>query len=183
MKLTVVAIAGSLALALPGAPAAAQAAASITVGMQVTDTNGAPVGTVTAIQGDNLVVKTDKHEAMLGKASFTPANGKLLFGMTQAQLNAEIEKGMAAANASVVAGATVKGADGAVLGKLDSVDSDSATVKVESGQLVKLTRSGVRGNADGTVTIGLTQEQLKAQIEAASSAPSVAAPPATGGTK
>ena len=57
-------------LALPAAPAQAQA---ITVGMQVTDTAGAPVGTVTAIQGDNLVVKTDKHEALLPRTSFTPA--------------------------------------------------------------------------------------------------------------
>ena len=39
--------------------------------MQIVDTTGAAVGTVTAIQGDNLQVKTDKHEALLPKASFT----------------------------------------------------------------------------------------------------------------
>ena len=166
MKAIVVAIAGSLALALPGAPAAAQAAAPITVGMQVTDSNGGVVGTVTAIKGDNLVVKTDKHEALLAKGSFTPANGKLLFGMTQAQLNAEIEKGLAAAEASVAAGATVKGANGAVLGTIDAVDADSVTMKLPSGQLVKMSRKGVRGNGDGTVTTGLTAEQLEAQISA-----------------
>ena len=48
------------------------------------------VGTVTAIKGDNLVIKTDKHEVQLPKSSFTFANGKALFGMTQAQLNAEV---------------------------------------------------------------------------------------------
>ena len=68
------------------APAAAQS-----VGMQIVDTTGALVGTVTAIQGDNLQVKTDKHEALLPKASFTLNNGKLLFGLTQAQLDSKIE--------------------------------------------------------------------------------------------
>src|SRR3954447_5179637 len=94
-----------LALAVPALPAAAQAPAAITVGMPVTDANGGPVGTVAAIQGDNILVKTDKHEALLAKGSFTPADGKLLFGMTQAELNAEIEKGLAAADAAVASGA------------------------------------------------------------------------------
>jgi hypothetical protein len=172
MKLVIVAIAGSLALALPGAPAVAQATASISVGMQVTDANGGPVGTVTAIQGDNLVVKTDKHEALLGKGSFTPANGKLLFGMTQAQLNAEVEKGLAAAQATVAQGATVKGANGKVLGTIDTVDAESVTMKLPSGQLIKMPRQSVRGNVDGTVTSGLTSEQLEAQVSSGAGADS-----------
>ena len=49
----------ALALAAPAAPALAQAAPA--VGMQIVDTAGAPVGTVTAIKGDNLQVKTYKH--------------------------------------------------------------------------------------------------------------------------
>jgi hypothetical protein len=167
MKTLAIVLAGSLILAAPVAPALAQASPAITVGMQVTDANGGPVGTVTSIQGDNLVVKTDKHEVMLGKASFTPVDGKLLFGMTQAQLNAEIEKSAAAADASVIAGASVKGSDGAVLGTIDSVDAESVTMKVASGQLVKLSRTSVRGNADGTVTTGLTAEQLQSQLGAA----------------
>jgi len=56
------------------APAAAQS-----VGMTVVDTAGAPVGTVTAIKGDNLQVKTDKHEALLPKSSFTVSGNTLLF--------------------------------------------------------------------------------------------------------
>ena len=96
----------SLAVAVPLAPAAA-APAQISVGMQIADSAGAPVGSVTSIQGDNLVVKTDKHEVALPKASFTVSEGKLLFGMTQAQLNAEVEKSLAAADASIKVGATV----------------------------------------------------------------------------
>ena len=84
----------ALGIAL-AAPAAAQS-----VGMQVVDTAGAPVGTVTAIQGDNLQVKTDKHEVLVPKASFTLNEGKLLFGLTQAQFNAKIEEKLVATSVS-----------------------------------------------------------------------------------
>jgi preprotein translocase subunit YajC len=168
MKLKVVMLSAlGLALAVPALPAAAQAPAPITVGMQVTDANGGPVGTVTAIQGDNVLVKTDKHEALLAKTSFTPANGKLLFGMTQAQLNAEIEKGLAAAEASVKAGAAVKGLNGAAIGMIDTADESSVTITLPSGKKVQLARSSVRGNPDGTVTVGITAEQLEAKVQAA----------------
>ena len=157
------------AMVLPVTPALAQA---ITVGMQVTDTTGAPVGTVTAIQGDNLVIKTDKHQALLARNSVTPANGKLLYSMTQAQLDAEIEQGLAAANASVKAGATVKGAGGTDVGTVESADSDWVTVTVAQDKKLRLPRSGVRGNPDGTVTIGLTAEQVQAELDKAAQATS-----------
>jgi hypothetical protein len=73
-----------------GTPAAAQAP-TINVGMSVTDSAGGQVGIVSAMKGDNLVIKTDKHEVMLPRTSFTAAEGKLLFGMTLAQLNGEVE--------------------------------------------------------------------------------------------
>jgi len=105
----------ALGIAL-AAPAAAQS-----VGMQIVDTAGAPVGTVTAIQGDNLLVKTDKHEALLPKASFALHDGKLLFGLTQAQLDSKIEESAAASQKSIVAGATVNGTGGAAVGKIEAV--------------------------------------------------------------
>ena len=170
MKLKVVMLSAlGLALAVPALPAAAQAPAPISVGMQVTDANGGPVGTVTAIQGDNILIKTDKHEALLARSSFTPANGKLLFGMTQAQLNAEVEKGLAAAEAAVAAGATVKGSDGAAVGTIDTASDESVTITLSSGKKVQLSRNSVRGNPDGTVVIGLTSGQLEAQVQAAES--------------
>lgn len=156
----------SLAVAVPLAPAAA-APAQISVGMQIADSAGAPVGSVTSIQGDNLVVKTDKHEVALPKASFTVSEGKLLFGMTQAQLNAEVEKSLAAADASIKVGATVNGAQGTAVGTIDAVDSSLITIALESGQKIQLARSAVRGNADGSVSIGLTAAELQAQLEKA----------------
>jgi preprotein translocase subunit YajC len=158
------------------APVAAQAQAGITAGMQITDASGSPVGTVAEVKGDNLVVKTDKHEVMLPKTSFSVSEGKLLFGMTQAQLNAEIEKSLAAANASVAAGATVKGLQGTEIGKIDSVSDSGVVIALSSGKKIQVARDGVRGNADGTVTVGLTAEQIdsaaKASADASPASPS-----------
>lgn len=163
MRLISRTIAGvALALSVPAAPALAQAA--ISVGMQVTDANGGPVGTVTAVQGDNIQVKTDKHEALLPKSGFAVSEGKALFGMTQAELNAAIEKSLDAANASVAPGAMVKGVGGADIGKIDSVTDTDVVIALPSGKKVQIAKTGVRGNADGTVTVGLTAEQLNAQV-------------------
>ena len=155
-----------IAVAMPAAPAAAQS-----VGMQVVDASGAPVGTVTAIQGDNVQIKTDKHEALLPKASFTVNNGKLLFGMTQAQLDSKIEEAAAAAQKSIAPGATVNGTGGTAVGKIDTVDGDKVTITLTSGKKVQVATSGLRGNANGTVTIGLTAEQLDALVNGSAAAP------------
>ena len=90
----------ALVAAIPSAPALAQQAAAISLGMRVTDASGGVVGTVSGLNGDNVMLKTDKHDVLLPKSSFTASNGKLLFGMTQAQLNAEIEKSTAAASSA-----------------------------------------------------------------------------------
>lgn len=150
----------SLALS---APAAAQA--GINVGMAVTDAAGGAVGTVAAVQGDNILVRTDKHEALLPKSSFSVADGKLLFGMTQAELNAKIEGSLAAANSAIVAGAKVKGAGGTELGTIDAVEADKVTIALASGQKIQVGKDAVRGNADGTVSVGYTAEQLQAVID------------------
>jgi len=156
----------ALGIAL-AAPAAAQS-----VGMQIVDTAGAPVGTVTAIQGDNLLVKTDKHEALLPKASFTLHDGKLLFGLTQAQLDSKIEESAAASQKSIVAGATVNGTGGAAVGKIEAVDNDKVTIALTSGKKIQVPSTGLRGNADGTVAIGYTAEQLDALVNGGASSPS-----------
>lgn len=148
-------------------------ASAQSVGMPVVDTAGNPVGTVTAIQGDNIEIKTDKHDALLPKASFTLNGGKLFFGMTQAQLDEAIEKSQAAADASVVAGATVKGLQGTEIGKVESVDENGVVIALSSGKKIQVARNGVRGNADGTVIVGLTADQIEAATKAgAGAAPS-----------
>jgi preprotein translocase subunit YajC len=155
------------ALAL-SAPALAQ---SIAPGMQVTAPNGGAVGSVKAVQGDNLLINTGTHEVLLPKTSFTAQDGKLYFGMTQAQLNAEIEKSVAAASASIAAGASVKGLQGTEIGKIDSVTDSDVVIVLPTGQKIQVAKSGVRGNADGTVTVGLNADQLKAQTGGTAAAP------------
>ena len=163
--MSVLALSSALAFS---APALAQAIApAIAPGTPVTDATGAAVGTVKAVQGDNLLINTGTHEALLPRSSFTATNGKLLFGMSQAQLNAEIEKGKAAAEASVAAGASVKGLSGTEIGKIDTVNASGVVIALPSGKKIQVARNALRGNADGSVTIGLTAQQLEAQVQGA----------------
>jgi hypothetical protein len=151
MKLAFISIASAALAFSPATPALAQAS-----GTQVVDTSGAAVGTVVRLDGAN-------------KTSFTPNEGKLLFGMTQAQLNAEVEKSLAEAAAAVAPGATVKGSGGTVVGTIEAVEADLVTIKLQSGNLVRIPRSGVAGS-NGEVVIGMTAQELEAQVA-----------PATGG--
>ncbi len=149
---------------LSATPLAAQ-----TAGMQVVDAKGGVVGTVSGVMGDHVVVKTDRHEVRLPKASFTVDQNKLLFGMTQAELNAATDASLAAASAALVAGAAVKGPAGESIGTIDSIDAEFATIKLASGKLVRVPRSGLGASADGAV-IGMTAAQLEAQAAPADGA-------------
>jgi preprotein translocase subunit YajC len=159
-------ICSALALMTPLAPVAAQAA--ITAGMAVKDTSGGDVGTVTSVNDGIVVVKTDRHEVGLPASSFTPSEGQLLFAMTQAQLNAEVDKANAAAQAQITVGASVRGSAGAVVGTIDAIEDEFITLKLTSGELVKLPKQGVGSSPDGPV-IGMTADELKAAVTASSS--------------
>lgn len=154
--------------ASPAAFAQAAAPASIAPGMAVVDTSGGAVGTVVAVKGDLLTVKTDKYETTIGIGSVTPDRGKVLIGMTQAELNAAIEQSVALAAAKFAPGAIVKGTGGAVIGTVESIEADFATVKLETGESVRIPRSGMAPHDDGLV-VGLTLDQLKAQLGSSAS--------------
>ena len=153
-----------LALAVSSVPAAA----AVVAGAVVKDTKGGVVGTIVRVDGPNLVLKTDRHEATLPVSSFTPTDEGALFGMTRDQLNAEVDKALAAANAQIVAGATVKGAAGAVVGTIEAVDDQFVTLKLASGASVRLPRNAVAGGPTGPVT-SLTADQIEAAAKGASS--------------
>lgn len=151
------------------APAAFSSAHAQAIGMQIVDTSGAPVGVITAIKGDNVEVKTDKHEVLLPKASFRADKGKLVMAMTQAQLDSKIEEAAAANAKAIAVGATVNGSAGTALGKIETVDGANVTIALNSGKKIRVPSSGLRGNADGTVTIGYTAEQLEALLNSSGS--------------
>lgn len=167
VKLIVVALAGA-------SPVAFSAAHAQAVGMQIVDTSGAPVGVVTAIKGENVQVKTDKHEVLLPKASFRADKGKLVMAMTQAQLDSKIEETAAASAKAIAVGATVNGSAGTALGKIESVDSGNVTIALNSGKKIRVPSNGLRGNPDGTVTIGYTAEQLEGLLNSSGSSPTQA---------
>jgi preprotein translocase subunit YajC len=165
------AAATALAVAVPFAGAAS---AQVTVGAQVVDTAGNPVGTVVALKGDQLVLKTDRHEVQLPVSSFTPNEGKLLFGMTRDQLNASTDQALAAAAATVTVGAQVQGSGGGIAGTIDAIDTETVTLKLEGGELVRLPKSAVAGTPNGPV-LGVTVDELKAMAaQAAATAPAAA---------
>jgi len=152
-----------LALAAVSFPATA----AVTAGAVVKDTSGGIVGTIVKVEGDQLMLKTDKHEVRLPVASFTSTEAGALFGMTQVQLNAEIDKTAAAAAAQIVVGATVKGAAGATVGTIEALDAQLVTLKLTSGKSVRLPRTAVGGGPDGPV-IGLTAAEIEAAAKTAS---------------
>ena len=120
-------------------------------------------GVVTAVNGDVVTIKTDRLETNLSKSSFAQSEGKLLVGMTQAELNATIEKDKAAAEASLAVGAPVKGSAGTEVGTIEAIDAEFVTLKLASGKSIRIPRAGIAGSATGAV-IGLTAAELEAQV-------------------
>lgn len=159
-------IAAVLLAASPLAPGLAQkpaASASVAVGMPVVDVKGAPVGSIISMRGDTVTLKTDRHEIPLPAGSFTVRRGKAYFGMTRAQANAEYDKTLAAVKASLAPGGVVKGLNGQRLGTIESIDEQKVKLKLDSGRIVVLPRSGVAGGPDGAV-VGITAEELAAKL-------------------
>lgn len=142
------------------------AQASMTAGAQVTDASGGAVGSISKVDGQFVVLKTDKHEVRLPVTSFTAHQGGFLFGMTRDQLNAEVEKTLAAASAKIVAGASVSGSQGGNVGTIEAIDDQFVTVTLVSGKKVRLPRSAVAPGPNGAV-IGMTVAELEAAAGAA----------------
>lgn len=157
------AMAAALTCAVPGA-ASAQTPATISPGMQVIDPSGGSVGTVVSVKGDQLTVRTDKHEVLLPATSFTPNEGKLLFALTRDQLNSQTEQALAEASAKLVAGVSVFGAGGNLAGSIDAIDDKMVTVKLTSGKLVRLPRTAVAPNDKGAV-LGVSAAELERLAE------------------
>ncbi len=157
----------SLIIGLALATVSIPAAAAVTAGATVKDTSGGIVGTIVKVEGDHLMLRTDRHEVRLPVASFTATDDGALFGMTQAQLNAEVDKAQAAAAAQIVVGATVKGVAGNTIGTIEAIDAQIVTLKLTSGKSIRLPRSAIGGGPDGPV-MGMTAEEMEAAAKAAS---------------
>ena len=164
MNRSILKIAGAAFLmAVPIAPALAQQAPAINVGMQVVDTANGAVGQIVAMRDGTVTLKTDRHEIPLPATSFALRDGKLFFAMTRDQVNAEYEKALAEAQASLVVGAAVKGLGGTPVGTIESIDDQNVLIKLTSGQSVQLPRNGIAGRPDGAV-IGISAADLAKKV-------------------
>lgn len=170
-------VAGALAVAMLPSLVSAQASAPAatpsaivggpSVGMQVVDAKGGAVGTITALSADGITIKTDKHRALIPRSDVTVKNGKAVIGMTQAQVNVQIEKALAAApKLDLVVGGTVKGSAGTSIGTLDAVSADSVTIKLTDGNRIAIPRTSIAAEAGGGGRIALTAAQLDALVKA-----------------
>ena len=150
------------------APATPPVATTFGVGMPVVDTQGGAVGSITAVAADTVTVKTARHQAVLPKTSLTISGGKALFGLTQADLDASIERTLATApKAELKIGATVKGTGGASVGTIDAVEAENVTIRLSGGQRISIPRSGIAVDAEGGGVIGISAAELDAQVKAA----------------
>ena len=153
-----------LALAAPAhadADVALQPAVAAQEGTEVRHISGDLVGMVTRVDRDHLVVKTDRHEAKLPKSSFTPHEGRLLIALTREQLNASVESTLARADEQIVAGASVRGTRGAMVGTIESLGENFVTIKLASGALLRIPNSGIAPSAGGPV-VGASAAELEA---------------------
>ena len=144
------------------------AATSVAAGMMVKDSSGGDVGTVQSLDGEFLIVATDRHQVRLPRSSFTPHEGHLLIATTRAELNAQVDKALAEAAAQITVGAAVRGAGGSLVGTIEELEEEFVTLKLSSGELVRLPRNGIAAGPDGAV-IGMTGAELRAAAGQASS--------------
>ena len=159
----------SAALLLAAAPALAQ---SISAGATVSGPQGAEVGTITSVDGDFVVLRTDRHEVRLPAASFTATNDGVLFGMTRDQVNSQVDAMLAQADQVITVGALVRDSEGALVGPIHEVAPDAVIVRVDQN-LVRLPKGAVAPGPNGPV-VGVTVAEIRAQTAAAAPAPAPA---------
>ena len=154
-------VASTVALAAsPGMSISYAPAKVISPGMQVVDVAGQPVGTVQEVRGTELIVKTDRHEVRLPSSSFTPDKGNLVFGMTREGLNRGTDALLAKA---LLPGSEVRGKNGALAGRVEAIDEHYVTIKLQSGQSVRLPSSSVGPSSSGAV-LGITVAELNQMV-------------------
>lgn len=164
----------SAALLASAAMQPAFAQASFATGAKVSDTAGGNVGTITSVDGEFVVLKTDKHEVRLPKTSFTAVDDGFIMAMTQAQVNAAVEQSLAKTDNLVTVGAMVRDTSGGFVGSIQKVEGELATVKIGGDTLVQLPVSAFGPGPSGPV-IAMTAAELQTQAAAAVPAPAVEA--------
>jgi len=153
----------SAALLLPAVPAAAQA--TLAAGATVTDPDGGEVGTIASVDGDHVVLRTDRHEVRLPAASLAVTEDAILISLTREELNAQLDQMLAQAQQTIAVGTIVHDRDGVVVGPVEAVSEETVTVKLGE-QPILFPRSAVQPGRAGLM-VGASLAELQAQAAAA----------------
>ncbi|MCJ8190072.1 hypothetical protein [Sphingomicrobium aestuariivivum] len=154
MKFFKTAIAATALVAMtPMAPAVAAQPAGVTTGMQVVELDGTLVGTVVAADDQLITIRTDKHDVPVPAASFTPNEGKLLFGMSAAELNAAVDANLAAAEASVAVGKSVKDVAGVEFATIEEITAEYIQLGLEGDKVIRIPVNGLQKDANGAIAL------------------------------
>lgn len=145
----------------------------VTMGATVSDTSGAPVGTIKSVESGFATLSTGTVDVRLPMSSFANgANGPVI-AMTKAQVEAAASgakaENQAELAAQITTGATVMDNRGGTVGTIDSVDSQFVTVATSKNK-VKLPMSAFTKGTSGPV-IAMTAAELDAAAAAAAPAP------------
>ena len=164
------------------APAPATAAKAPTVGATIMDSAGVSIGTVDSITPQAVVINTGSTKVAVPPTSIGSTAKGFALSITKAQLDAAQAQQQQQATASVqsrlVAGATVNGLNGAMLGTVKANDGTNVTLTTAEGE-AKLPVSGFAPGPNNTIVVGLTADQLRAAMGgagASGAAPSDTAP-------
>jgi preprotein translocase subunit YajC len=147
------------------APVVAQDAVApsvqIQAGAMVTDTDGGEVGTITSVDGDFVILRTDRHEVRLPATSFATGDDGFVMAMTRAQVNEAVEHELANQGPIAAIGATVQDTSGATVGTITEADDQHATLRLQSNRLVRLPLTAFARGPSGPV-IAMSAAELEA---------------------
>ncbi|NIJ07666.1 hypothetical protein FHS31_001262 [Sphingomonas vulcanisoli] len=174
------------AAAAPAPAAATPAKPNVIAGAQVVDASGAPVGTIESVANGIATLSTGTTKAGIPVGSFAQGDGKLVLGLTKAQVDAQgapiaatasaTPAGTAAttaaaattAPATIAVGTAVKDQTGATVGTVKAVNGDLITVASATAS-AQLPRKSFAQSGDSLV-IGLTAAQFETAAKAAGGA-------------
>lgn len=164
---------GALVAIAPVTPAMAQA-------LEIVDPNGNKVGHMVSFDSETgiMTIKTDKYEVRLPKESFTSNGETMMFAMTQAELNAEVERGQKELADTVSVGRDVRDADLQPAGMIEAETSQTYLIRLANNTVVAVPKNGITPHLDGAILgyrnadlepsgVELTPEQVQEQVAAA----------------
>ena len=151
--------------------AAATASASVEVGATVHGSDGKPVGTVLATQGDAVLLDTGANQIAIPATAFTTGEQGPALNITKAALDAEYERQMTEQNAkldaALVVGAEVKTADAQPLGTVQAIEGNNVVLGSDSEPLT-MPKEYFAIDQNGGPVVRATMAQIREAVAAAS---------------